>query len=86
MTGNDTCRAAVWNVKLINDNGSFGVLVWLKEKIDVSVIAHESVHAANYIFSDCGIKYNWDNDEHFAHLIGFIADCLNQVWTGKFKD
>lgn len=83
--GADGCRAGCWRVQL-NEDKKLGVLVWLREKIDVSVIAHESVHAANTIFGDCGVTYTPYNDEHFAHLVGFIADCVYQTWTGKFKE
>lgn len=83
--GSDTCRAGVWDVQLKEDK-KLGVLVWLREKIDISVIAHESVHAANLIFRSCGVEYDTSHDEHFAHLVGWIADCVNQTLTGKFKD
>lgn len=83
--GSDTCRAGVCDVQLKEDK-KLGVLVWLREKIDISVIAHESVHAANLIFYSCGVEYDTRHDEHFSHLVGWIADCVNQTQTGKFKD
>ena len=86
LDGWKTARAAVWPVMETSDRAALGVLVWLIDRIDVPVIAHESVHAANAIFKDCGILYDADNDEHYAHLVGFIADCIWQTWTGKFKD
>lgn len=85
MEGSDGCRAGVWRVQLDSDQ-KLGVLVWLREKVDISVVAHESVHAANIIFEDCGIDYTTSHDEHFAHLVGFVADCIWQVFTGKYKD
>lgn len=66
-----------------------GVLVWLiSDKIDVGIVAHESVHVASCIFDDMGMTMGFEcgNDEHFAYLVGFAADCINQVRTGKFKD
>ena len=87
LDGSDGCRAGVWAVRYLDGKHEpLGVLVWLRCKIDVSVIAHESVHAANQIFTDCGVNYNALNDEHFAHLVVYIAKCLCQVHTGKFND
>lgn len=66
-----------------------GVLVWLiSDKIDVEIVAHESVHVASCIFDDMGMTMGFEGgkDEHFAYLVGFAADCINQVRTGKFKD
>ena len=83
--GADACRAGVWDVQLAEDK-KLGVLIWLREQIDISVIAHESVHAANLVFRSCCIDYDTTHDEHFAHMVGWVADCVNQVVTGKFKD
>ena len=85
IEGSDTCRAGVWDVELAEDK-KLGALVWLREKVDINVIAHEAVHAANVIFYECGIDYTSSHDEHFAHLVGWVADCINQTLTGKFKD
>ena len=84
--GADKVKAGVWNVMETADRHSYGVLIWLREKVDPGVAAHESVHAANMICSDLGIHFDALNDEHYAYLVGFIADCIWQTWTGKFKD
>lgn len=86
MEGVDKVKAGVWNVMETSDRGAFGVLIWLREKVDPSVAAHESVHAANLICRDLDIHFDALNDEHYAYLVGFIADCIWQTWTGKFKD
>lgn len=64
-----------------------GVLVWLRCKTNISIIAHESVHFAGFVFNDCGITMSLacDENEHFAYLFGFCADCINQVATNKIK-
>lgn len=85
MEGSDMCRAGVWDVQL-KETGKLGALIWLRELIDVSVVAHESVHAANIIFRSCGVVYDTMHDEHFAHMVGFIADCIWQTNIGKFKE
>lgn len=85
MEGADMCKAGVWDVQL-KETSRLGVLIWLRELIDVSVVAHESVHAANSIFHSCGVDYDTKHDEHFAHMVGFIADCTWQTYIGKFKE
>lgn len=67
----------------------YGVLVWLLEsKVSVGAVAHESVHVASCIFDDLGMTIGFDGgkDEHFAYLVGFAADCINQVRTNKFRE
>jgi hypothetical protein len=58
-----------------------GSLVWFHDtdKMTSRNITHESVHAANIIFSDLGIKIDTDNDEAQAYLAGFVADCIDKV-------
>lgn len=74
----------------LKESGSLGVCVIFKNKenMDTKTIAHESVHIASQIFSDCNMAMGFDGgkDEHFAYLAGWAADCINQVKTGKFKD
>ncbi|WP_262893719.1 hypothetical protein [Bacteroides intestinalis] len=38
------------------------------------------------IFDYIGAKVDLANQETFSYLVGWIADCINQVRTGKFKD
>lgn len=66
----------------------YGVLVWMREEYDVKTIAHESVHFASLVFSSCNMTMGFDcgKDEHFAYLVGFSADCINQVVTNKNID
>lgn len=83
----DRYGAMVFRVKM-KSNKRLGNLVWLVSKKDVDTIAHESVHVASNIFSDCNIAmgFNDGQDEHFAYLVGFVADCLWQVVTGRFRN
>jgi hypothetical protein len=41
-------------------------------------IAHEAIHAANFLFGDRGIVLDADNDEAFAYFTEWIVD---QVYT-----
>jgi hypothetical protein len=64
-----------------------GVLIRFRSKKDMTtaIIAHESSHAAIDIFDYCECCISTDNQEPFAYLVEFCADCCNQVKTGKFK-
>lgn len=39
----------------------------------ISVIAHEAVHAASFIFEAMGVVPDFNNDEHFAYLVQHIC-------------
>ena len=54
--------------------------------ITIANIAHESSHIAMNIFDYIGAKVDLANQETFSYLVGWVADCINQVRTGKFKD
>ena len=85
MDGVDKVKACVWNVMETAERQGYGVLIWLRTMVNPGVAAHESIHAANCICRDCDIHFDALNDEHYAYLVGFIADCIWQTWTGKFK-
>lgn len=68
------------------DNGCLGSLVWIANSVNIEVIAHESSHAAMDILSEIGYKLDAENQEPLSYMIGWVADCIWQVKTGKFKD
>ena len=71
-------------VKKDNDEGGALIIFRNKKLMTIDVIAHESYHAADYILCDLGMKYVSDTgNEQFAYLIGWIANCCNQVKTNK---
>lgn len=61
--------------------GYIGVIIRFRsiEDIDFKTVSHESVHAADIIFAELGVKADTDNDEHLAYLVGWIADCCREV-------
>lgn len=77
-------------IKVIHKESKYyGVLVWLCDsKVGIGDVAHEAVHVASCIFDDLGMSMGFcgGRDEHFAYLVGFAADCINQVRTNKFKE
>ena len=53
---------------------------------DWGIIAHEIVHAVNYIFSYCGVCLDRVNDETQAYLTGWIAGQFETfIEENKFK-
>lgn len=69
------------------ESNKIGVLVWLlSNSVDVEIITHEDVHVASAIFKNIGSRVETDNDEPFAYLVGFAADCIRQVSTHKFRE
>ena len=66
-----------------SESGNLGVCCIFRRKkyLTVKNIAHEAVHVASNIFNDCNMTMGFDNgkDEHFAYLVGWVADCINQL-------
>lgn len=58
-----------------------------KEFMAVREMAHEALHVSSAIHLDLGIAmgFNIGEDETAAYIVGWAADCINQVKTGKFK-
>lgn len=62
-----------------------GIVFWDKPVIDT--IAHESFHAADFIFKHIGADFCSDgSNEHWAYLIGWIAGCCGDFVKKEFKD
>lgn len=68
------------------DNGFLGSLVWIADNVDAGEVAHEAVHVAMDIMSDIGFVFDPNNQEPLAYMTGWVADCIWQVKTGKFKE
>lgn len=68
-----------------NDTSKYGFLLHVKKALTTQYISHEAVHIALEYFRDIGAYVDIDNQEPFAYLVGWIADCIYQVKTGKFK-
>lgn len=79
--------AITCNVMMREKPHSFGELIWYTRisKMNTDTIAHESVHAAMDIFDDVHCDVDVNNQEPFAYLVGWIADCIDQVRKNKFK-
>lgn len=80
-----SCKAIAFRASIKYD-GQLGVVVYLNHKMSVMDIAHEALHVSSFILSDVGVKADFFNDEAQAYLVGFSADCINQVVTGRFRE
>lgn len=70
------------------DDGWIGIFIPIFKKwnMDVKTIAHEASHAADFFCEEFGITSDsFEHGEARAYLLGWIADCINQVKTNKFK-
>ena len=61
------------------ESKNYGVLVIIKDPEDISVLVHESVHAANAICEQLGLNPDTGNDECYCYLVQFIFKCINEA-------
>jgi len=56
-----------------------------RKHFTIKNISHESVHAASSIFDGLGMSmgFNDGKDEHYAYLVGWIAECCERVKLNK---
>lgn len=64
------------------DSPIFGVIIFFrsKESMTFELVAHESSHAAKYLFEHIGA--NVAEHETFEFVVGWIANCLSKVKIG----
>lgn len=82
-----TSNAEVINCRRMKPDVRGGILIRFRSKSDMKMenIAHEAVHAALEIFDYVDARIEYDNQEPFAYLVGWIADCCQKVKYGKYK-
>lgn len=78
-------RTFIVTLKSGNDGGLL-VCVNKPNVLNISSIAHESCHCADYI---CEIfsfpQRTFDNGEPYAYLVGWFAKCIEKTLKGKRK-
>lgn len=52
------------------------VVIYLADSFP-GVIAHEALHAANYILSDVGAQGSYEDDECQAYLLGYLVQHIH---------
>jgi len=61
-------------------NGYTKYLMLFNKDVTPSIVAHEAVHAVNFIFRDRDIELDVINDEPQAYLLGWIVkQCHNYL-------
>lgn len=69
--------------------GKLGLLmvIFQIDGMDTSIVAHESVHVADYFYEVCGCNSEdfSDGNEAYAYLVGWVAGCVANVLI-KEKD
>ena len=55
------------------------IVVAFKSEVDLSIIAHESVHICSYVFLGIDAKVELDNDEPFAYLMGWVVEQIEKT-------
>lgn len=57
------------------------LVIFRLEDMDISTIAHESVHIADYYFqvTGCNSEDFTDGNEAYAYLVGWAAGCIANV-------
>jgi len=65
------------------ENPKFGVVIFFrsKESMTFELAAHESSHAAKYLFEHIGA--NVAAHETFEFLVGWIASCIGEIKSGN---
>lgn len=100
MIGNHTISERFRTLELMDDNALAetesvndvlqnrnGVIIRFRSRKNMTteIITHESVHAAAEIMRYVGGRVEVGNQEPFAYLAGWVADCCDQVKKNKFK-
>lgn len=67
---------AAGHTSWVSDSKGSRVCIWIKKKGGVQfheILAHEAVHAANFVLGPRGAKLDFENDEMQAYLVGAIV-------------
>lgn len=63
--------------------GKLGLLLILfqLDAVDTAIVAHESVHVADYFYEVCGCNSEdfSEGNEAYAYLVGWVAGCVANV-------
>lgn len=83
----ESCDAVVDNAHDdVNDKGGIFIRFSNKKAMTTENIAHESIHVALEVFSYIEARIEYQNQEPFCYLVGYISKCCEQVKNYKFKE
>ena len=82
----DRCEAFTMPVQSKGADPYYGVILFFRSKrsMDYELVAHESSHAAKYLFEHIGADCNIH--EPFEFVVGWIAGCCEAVKNGKARN
>jgi hypothetical protein len=63
--------------------GPKGIMIWIESSKFIGALAHESVHAAKFLFYQKGVTASNENDEPLAYLVQFIFENCYKKIKGK---
>lgn len=63
-------------LRRLNDTrtSAISLNLWTDPCMTHATIAHESVHAADFLFEQIGAKHDFDNPEPYSYLVGWITN------------
>ncbi len=70
----DLRKSAAMSYRFYTPDGQFRILIMVKPITSIGTIAHEALHAVNWMFAHCGIQYSLKNDEPQCYILGWVVD------------
>lgn len=85
LVGGKDFLALTYMVQTKSDEHYLGHLVWFPSTKDMTAknITHEAFHASSDLFGLLGCEMYYNNQEPFAYLVGWVADCIDKVKRNK---
>lgn len=65
--------------------GAYNVVMILHDGNSFGTIAHEALHAVNYIYKHYGVRADERNDEHAAYFLGRLVDSVGELVMKRSK-
>jgi hypothetical protein len=57
----------------------FTVIFPESNQIDINAISHECTHLANFRMNKIGYKFDYENDEPYAYLLGYLVEKVYSI-------
>lgn len=59
-------------------SGAQGIYLLFPRRTKASIIAHECVHAVNFVYAARGVQWDFVNDEPHAYFLGLLVGTVTQ--------
>lgn len=66
-----------------SEEGNTLVCIWMHPEADVSVAAHEALHAASFVLGCVGLKLTPESDEAYAYYVQHVVAGLVTLQMGN---